>query len=133
MEEIKIEIKDYYVILNLHKALLEAKFHLNPDNVNVSFSPIVADFCNQLVDVLTIIDEEKDKKNVGKWDNWRMLKNQSFYRDRALKNAISDNRWRKRNKEEKVKITRNLLSPFKATDEELESFIRDVDGIMETS
>lgn len=133
MDEIKIEIKDYYVILNLHKALLEAKFHLNPDNINVSFSPIVADFCNQLVDVLTIIDEEKDKKNVGKWDNWRMLKNQSFYRDRALKNAISDNRWRKIDKEEKVNITRNLLSPFKATDEELESFIRDVDGVMETS
>ena len=133
MKEIKIEIRDYYVILNLHRALLEAKFHINPDNINVSFSPIVADFCNELVDALTLIDEEKDKKNVGKWDNWRMLKNQSFYRDRALKNAISDNRWRKIDKEEKVNITRNLLSPFKATDEEIESFIRDVDGVMETS
>ena len=23
---------DYYELLNLHKALLEAKFHMNPDN-----------------------------------------------------------------------------------------------------
>ena len=49
-------------MLNLHKALLEAKFHMNPDNVNVASSPIIADFCNGLVDVLTRSDEEKSKK-----------------------------------------------------------------------
>lgn len=32
---------------NLHKALLEAKFHMDPDNVNVASSPIIADFCNE--------------------------------------------------------------------------------------
>ena len=62
MDGIEIEIKDYYVMLNLHKALLEAKFHMNPDNVNVASSPIIADFCNELVDVLTRSDEEKSKK-----------------------------------------------------------------------
>lgn len=125
--ERKIEIKDYYVILSLHKALLEAKFHLEPDNMEVPFSPFVADFCNELVDTLAMMDAEKDKKNIGKWDNWRMLKNQSFYRNRALNHAKSDNRWRNMDKEEKVKMARNLLSPFKATDEEIECFIKDVD------
>ena len=132
MKETKIEIEDYYVILNLHKALLEAKFHTNPDNINVCFSPIIADFCNELVDTLAIIDEERDNKNVGKWDDWRMLKNQSFYRDRALKNAILYDRWIKMNNEQKATMTKNLLSPFKATDEEIESFIKDVDEAIDS-
>lgn len=32
MDDIKLEIKDYYELLNLHKALMEAKFHRDPDN-----------------------------------------------------------------------------------------------------
>ncbi len=34
---------DYYGALNLHKALLEAKFNLEPDNELISGSPFVAD------------------------------------------------------------------------------------------
>lgn len=60
--EVKIELNDYFTILNLHKALLEAKFHENPDNENVAPSPIIADLCNKLIDALTQIDEEKKKK-----------------------------------------------------------------------
>ncbi len=43
---------DYYEILNLHKALLEAKFHLNPDNELVSGSPLVADIYVQVRELL---------------------------------------------------------------------------------
>ena len=128
MKETKIEINDYYEILNIHKALLEAKFHINPDNVNVSSSPIIADFCNKLVDALEEMDGEKDEKNIGKWDNWRMLKNQIFYRDRALRNAMLNKRWTKSSSNDKEKIVINLLSPFKATQEEIKSFIQEVDA-----
>ncbi len=48
--EIKLEIKDYYILLNLHKALLEAKFHLEPDNVLVCSSPIIANLCDEIVE-----------------------------------------------------------------------------------
>ena len=116
------------MILNLHKALLEAKFHINPDNINVSSSPFIADFCNELVDALTIMDEGTGRS----WDEWRMLKNHSFYRDRALKNALSDNMWLKMNKEQKVKMVKNLLSPFKATEDEIEKFIKDVNEAWST-
>ena len=119
MSEIRIEITDYFTILNLHKALLEAKFHLNPDNINVSSSPIIAEFCDKLVDVLAKMDEERSEKNVGKWDDWRLLKNQSFYRDRAIINAKSNNRWAKMNDEEKRKTVNNLMSPFNATEAEI--------------
>ena len=74
------------------------------------------------------MDGEKDEKNIGKWDNWRMLKNQIFYRDRALRNAMLNNRWTKSSSNDKEKIVINLLSPFKATQEEIKSFIQEVDA-----
>ncbi|MBD5532899.1 MAG: hypothetical protein HDQ98_12020 [Lachnospiraceae bacterium] len=127
MKEVKIELKDYFTILNLHKALLEAKFHENPDNENVASSPIIADLCNKLVDALTRMDEEKNKQNIGKWDNWRMLKNQTFYKDRAIKNAVMNGRWKRMSEDEKIKATINMLSPFIATEEEVKCFIKEVD------
>lgn len=127
MDKIKLEIEDYYVLLNLHKALLEAKFHENPDNILVSASPIIADLCNELVDILSKKDELKDVKNIGKWDSWRKLETKSFYRERAIKNALLYHRWLEMKEEDKVKYAKNLLSPFKATDEELKKFIEEVD------
>lgn len=127
MAEIKIELKDYFTILNLHKALLEAKFHENPDNENVASSPLIADLCNKLVDALTKMDEEKNEKNIGKWDNWRLLKNQAFYKDRAIKNAVLNSRWKKMSENEKMKMATNMLSPFIATEEEITCFIEEVD------
>lgn len=125
--EVKIELNDYFTILNLHKALLEAKFHENPDNENVAPSPIIADLCNKLIDALTKMDEEKNEKSIGKWDDWRKLKNQTFYRDRAIKNAVKYSRWKRLSEDEKIKATINMLSPFIATQEEVKCFIEEVD------
>lgn len=85
------------------------------------------EFCDKLVDVLEKMDEERNEKNVGKWDDWRLLKNQSFYRDRAIINAKLNNRWTKMNDEEKRKTVKNLLSPFKATEEEINLIVQEVD------
>ena len=93
MCEIKLEIKDYYVLLNLHKALLEAKFHLEPDNVLVCSSPIIANLCDEIVDLLEKMRGMSDKKRIGEWDNWRMLATQDFFRERAISNAVLDDRW----------------------------------------
>lgn len=141
MAEVKIELKDYVTILNLHKALLEAKFHENPDNQEVAFSPFIADLCNKLVDALTKMDEGKNEKNISRlyllrgwdknisrWDNWRMLKNQTFYRDRAIKNAVTYSRyWKRLSEDEKIEAAKNVLSPFIATEEEVKCFIKEVD------
>ncbi|MBQ4059888.1 MAG: hypothetical protein IJA10_16100 [Lachnospiraceae bacterium] len=129
MNETKLEIGDYYVLLNLHKALLEAKFHMNPDNILVCSSPIIADLSNEIVDILIKLDEIKDKNNKEKWENWRRLKNQEFYKERAVKNALLNDRWLKLDDEGKVKCTKNLLSPFKATEDEIKTFITEVNEV----
>lgn len=48
---------DYYSLLNLHKALLEAKFHVMPDNELVSGSPLVAKLYIQVRDLLMESDK----------------------------------------------------------------------------
>ena len=140
MSNIGIEINDYYGLLNLHKALLEARFHQNPDNQNVAGSPVIAKLHNEVIDKLEQFDEQKEKgdvkrdgrigENTGTWSEWRMLKNQTFYRDRAVANAVNvtylKSNWKSMSDEEKTEIARNYLSPFKATEEELESFVEEV-------
>lgn len=127
MSEISIEIKDYSTVLNLYKALLEAKFHGNPDNVEVPFSPIVAEFCNRLADTLKAIDEEKSETNIGRWDEWRLIKNQSYYWEKAIQNAKLNQKWMKKSTDEKEEAVKNLLSPFTATKEEISLFVKKVE------
>jgi hypothetical protein len=127
MSATKIEITDYYVMLNLHKALIEAKFHVNPDNINVSSSPIIADFMNTLIDTLSTVSEEIGKTNRKEWETWRLLSNQSLYRERAVKLATQHSKWIDMDVENKKQMTKNLLSPFIFSDEEIENFILSVD------
>ena len=60
---------DYYELLNLHKTLLEAKFHTNPENELVAGSPLVAKVYIQVRDLL--IESEKGSQ----WKNWFQLSN----------------------------------------------------------
>ena len=89
---------DYYELLNLHKALLEAKFHMNPDNELVSGSPLVADVYIQVRDLLMQNDES------GQWSAWFQLKNRPDIRERALLRMRKNRRWEKASSEEKKKL-----------------------------
>ena len=51
MEKYNLKL-DYYGLLNLHKALLEAKFHTMPDNKMISGSPLIANIYIQIRDLL---------------------------------------------------------------------------------
>ncbi len=133
MNDCKLEISDYYVLLNLHKALLEAKFHINPDNELVCISPIIADISNQLVEILNELDGRKDKNTSGRWEEWRKIENQHFYRERAKGNANLNGKWIGLSIDEKRKVSKNLLSPFKATLEEIDEFIKEVDEAVQNN
>ena len=55
MDKIIFEINDYYELLNLHKALLEARFHEGLDNKYLAGSPIVAKIHNRIISNLISI------------------------------------------------------------------------------
>lgn len=125
MNEFKFEIKDYYDILNLHKALLEAKFHQNPDNNYIAGSPIIAKFCNDLVDLLA----EYDLKNKGKedWTEWRKLCNQNYYKERIINGIKRFGGWKTLAFSEKRDRILNYASPFTVTEDDMSRLIYEIE------
>ncbi len=124
----KFELFDYDDLLNLHKALMEAKFHDNPDNEYVAGSPIIAKIMNEIVDILTDIDPYAKKED---WEGWRKLENHICYENgiysKTLVKVSKDKLWEKYNYEEKIVATKNYFSPFIVTDKEIDEFINAVE------
>ncbi len=124
----KFELFDYDDLLNLHKALMEAKFHDNPDNEYVAGSPIIAKIMNEIVDILTDIDPYAKKED---WERWRKLENHICYENgiylKTLVKVSKDKLWEKYNNEEKIVATKNYFSPFIITDKEIDEFINAVE------
>lgn len=112
---------DYYGALNLHKALLEARFNINPDNELVSGSPFVADIHIQVREFL-IKSEKADQ-----WKEWFLLKNRSDYRERAIIRMKKCKRWSKIAFEEKKKVAADFLAPFLYDEAELDEIIAKVE------
>lgn len=124
----KFELFDYDDLLNLHKALMEAKFHDNPDNEYVAGSPIIAKIMNEIVDILTDIDPYAKKED---WERWRKVENHICYENgiysKTLVKVSKDKLWEKYNNEEKIVATKNYFSPFIVTDKEIDEFINAVE------
>lgn len=128
MCDLKLEIKDYYELLNLHKALLEAKFHQNPDNKYVAGSPFIAKICNDIIFLLA----EYDIKRKGEegWTSWRMLCNHEYYKKRAIEAIIRFGGWEKFTFDEKRDRVFNYISPFTCTKNEIIDLIYEIDEII---
>jgi len=120
MKEYKLEL-DYYELLNLHKALLEAKFHTMPENELVAGSPMVADIYIRVRDLLM----ESDKGS--QWREWFRLCNRPDRRRQAVLLMEKCGRWKKASPDEKRKIAGDFLAPFLFDEEELERVISEVD------
>lgn len=112
---------DYYELLNLHKTLLEAKFHTNPENELVAGSPLVAKVYIQVRDLL--IESEKGSQ----WKNWFQLSNRPERKKQAVLMMRKDKRWRRATIDEKSRIASNYLAPFIFDDETLKNIIAEVD------
>ena len=121
MKEFSINL-DYYGLLNLHKALLEAKFHANPDNELVSGSPLVADIYIQVRDLL--IQSSKSEQ----WKSWFQLKNRSDYKNRAIIRVLTNERWKNASDEEKKQIAGDYLAPFIYDEKELIDLVAEIDA-----
>lgn len=124
MKEYNIKL-DYWGLLNLHKALLEAKFHTTPDNEYVAGSPLIANIYIQVRDLLI----ESDKGS--QWKDWFQLSNRPDRKHQAVTLIRKcDEHWNKATADEKSEIAANYLAPFLFDDEELKNVIREVDGML---
>ena len=116
MQEYSLKL-DYYGLLNLHKALLEAKFHTMPENELVSGSPLIADIYIQVRDLL--IGSDKGSQ----WNDWFQLRNRPDRKKQAIILMKNCDCWSKATFDEKKEIASNYLAPFLFSDEELEDVI----------
>lgn len=66
----EVVISDYHELLALHRSLIEAKFHPNPEDFHVSASPFVANISNRVVNALINIDAQKDPAKKKSWEDW---------------------------------------------------------------
>ena len=119
MDEFNLQL-DYYGALNLHKALLEAKFHANPDNELVSGSPVIAEIYVRVREFLIKSDES------GQWKEWFRLKNRLDYRERAIMRIKKCKRWDKASFEEMRKIAGDFLAPFLYSEMELDEVMAEM-------
>ena len=83
-----LQVNDYYSLLNLHKILLEAKFHPNPENPLVAGSPFLADLYGEVVSLLLQSEKASD------WKEWLQLKNRIDYRQRAILQMKQNREWK---------------------------------------
>ena len=112
---------DYYELLNLHKTLLEAKFHTNPENELVAGSPLVAKVYIQVRDLL--IQSEKGSQ----WKDWFQLRNRPEQKKQAVFMMRNDKRLGSATMDEKSRIVSNYLAPFIFDEEELKDVIAELD------
>ena len=80
MDNIAFEINDYYELLTLHKALLEARLHEGLDNKYLAGSPIVAKIHNRIISDL--ISMESNRKGSESWSEWIKISNRKNYLER---------------------------------------------------
>lgn len=132
MNNIKLEIDNYYDLLNLHKALLEAKFHQNPDNENVAGSPIIARISNDILDLLDLYELKYNKSNkVNSWKEWRKISNHRFYKERAINRIVQCEEWNNLDESGKKQTIMNYLSPFTCTDNQLLDIMVEIQKLIE--
>ncbi len=128
MNKDAVIIEKHEELLALHKALMEAKFHADPDNLLVSGSPFVADICNRVVDALIEIESQKNPLKREAWMNWLNIEKQETFWKRAINSALKFKRWETLSLSKKEEYVRCLLSPFRVEEKEIMGFIDEVES-----
>ena len=127
MDNVVFEINDYYELLNLHKALLEARFHEGLEDRYLAGSPIVAEIHSRIIK--NLISMEIDKKGYESWSEWIKISNRKDYLEISVKNIIKFETWDKETN--KYEIVKTYISPFTATDKEIDEIIEYINTVEE--
>ena len=121
MKEYNVKL-DYYGLLNLHKSLLEAKFHTTPENELIAGSPLVANTYIQVRDLLIQSDKGSE------WKEWFKLRNRPDRKNQAIILMKKCKGWNNASFDEKRRIATNYLAPFIFDEEELKNVIAAVNN-----
>jgi hypothetical protein len=111
-------------LLALQRVFREAKFCTEPDDMEVSDSPVVAKLFDQLIVMLIASDVERNGEDGRtRWEKWLAIDDSRDEWNAAIRRANADTRWTKFSADERSEYVGLLLSPFTVSPEIVERFV----------
>ncbi|MCZ8219063.1 MAG: hypothetical protein O9337_06570 [Acidovorax sp.] len=123
-------VADLNELLALHRVFREAKFCTEPDDIEVSNSPIVARLFRQLLDAVVAAEVERDGESAReKWEQWLALDESRDEWIAGVDRAKRENAWAGFSEEERRAYVTLLMSPFVLGENVMDRFIAAVEGM----
>lgn len=123
-------VADLNELLALHRVFREAKFCTEPDDIEVSNSPIVARLFRQLLDAVVAAEVERDGESAReKWEQWLALDESRDEWIAGVERAKRENAWAGFSEEERRAYVTLLMSPFVLGEDVMDRFIASVEGM----
>ena len=120
-------VDDLGELLALQRVFREAKFCNEPDDVEVSDSPVVARLFERLI--ATLVDAEvacDGEVAAFRWRRWLEIDESRDEWRASIRRARADARWLTFSGDERDEYVRLLLSPFSLTPETILKFVSEV-------
>ena len=125
------QVTDYYKLMALHKALMQAKFARHPVDPIISGSPLIADMANQIVETLAQMEIERGQPERAQDWKFRIDPSGEVWQIALSRINPNEKMWQKWTLEEKKQFCALLLSPFEFDEELLLEFVRQADDPVE--
>jgi hypothetical protein len=121
-------VSDLNELYALHRVFREAKFCTEPDDVEVSPSPIVAKLFERVMTAIIAASEEAEGERArDSWARWINMDDEE--RDEwkaALLRAKRESDWHKFSNDKRREYATLLFAPFKLSSEKMNRFISQV-------
>lgn len=118
-------IEDYFEMLALHRALLEAKFSENPNDVDVLGNGVVGSLIIKNIEAMKAVAKAKGENDAVKgWDAWKQKRIGEESREWkiCLRLAFETSSWKNLNRLQKNGLIADLFSPYSLNEDALERF-----------
>lgn len=121
-------VDDLVDLLALQRVFREAKFCAEPDDFEVSDSPIVQKLFMRLIDVIVSVETERDGEGArDKWNAWLRIDPSRDEWNAALLRARRESTWESLSESDRQAYVTRLFSPFVLSFEMMDKFIAAVD------
>jgi len=123
----KFIVDDLGELLALQRVFREAKFCTEPDDTEISDSPVVARLYELVIATLVAKELEIGREDAGvRWREWLRTSELRDEWHAAMRRAKADGRWRSFSAGEQIEHAKLLLSPFVLSRDDIEKFVSEV-------
>jgi hypothetical protein len=119
-------IDSYDELLALHRALMEAKFSESPNDPAIQGSSLLSSISNCTVEALIAAEISKEGERARvKWQKWRHFTLERREYKIVQAKLRSETAWKSWSSPEQVKYVQDLISPLQASEEIIDTLLRD--------